>query len=896
MNTSERTRRHKSLAKPCSAGCTHDACRRQSGPCPGHSADCAGVCDCQNAATAHAASSCGCSSHQHTKPIEAAHQACGHEHHNHDNAHQHSHHAHGSPCSHDHSAPAQETPKAQAPAACGCSSHQSAPAATNAHQNCGHDHDHSHKTERAHAHHDHDHDSSCSHDHSAPMQELDSSQAAASGQWFRIMEMDCVVEESEIRRALEGMAGIKQLQFALPQRALRIDADAATMQQALAAIRRIGYAPNPLAATASSDSQLDCAACDLPAALPSRNVMLLQMGAALAMALVAEIIDIVFDHNPPLPWRVTGMTLAVLAIGLSGFSTYRKGLQSLLRGKLNINTLMTVAVTGAVVIGRWPEAAMVMALYTVAEWIEGQAADRARNAIKALMVLTPEHADVQQPDGQWLSMPVASIQPGAVLRVKAGERIALDGIVTDGNSAVDQASVTGESIPVDKAAGDTVYAGTINGTGLLQVRSTAHASETMLARIIEAVERAQASRAPVQAFVDRFAAVYTPAMFALSCSVAVGGALLLGWPWLDAIYKALVVLVISCPCALVMSTPVTIVSALASAARRGILIKGGRYLEQARTLKTIAFDKTGTLTIGKPELVDVLLPGTQEHILPTALVLAAQSDHPVSQAIAQGLRQQGTQALPDHALQAVTAVPGRGMTAQLPDGTVLLLGHERWLQEQGIATSRIAAHIATQQAQGHTVTLLAAGQEAVAVFAVADTVKDNAQEALADLQKLGITTVMLSGDHAATAAAVAAQLGIAQVHGELLPEHKLDAITGHQRQGATGMVGDGINDAPALAQADIGFAMGAGGTHIAVEAADIVIMGDDLRRIPETISLSRKAYAVLWQNISIALGFKSIFFVAAMMGKATMWMAVFADIGTTLIVIANSLRMLRWRK
>ena len=715
------------------------------------------------------------------------------------------------------------------------------------------------------------------------------------------MEMDCAVEESEIRRALEGMAGIAQLQFALPQRALRIDADDAAVQQALAAIRRLGYNPKPLA-VANAAAQSDCSACELPADLPNQKKMLVQMGAALVLALVAEIIDIALDHQYNLPWRITSMVLAVAAIGLSGFSTYRKGLQSLLRGSLNINTLMTVAVTGAVAIGRWPEAAMVMALYAIAEWIEGRAADRARNAIKALMVLTPEQADVLQPNGEWLSTPVASIQPGAVLRVKAGERIALDGVVLEGNSAVDQASVTGESIPVDKAVGDTVYAGTINGTGLLQVRSTAHASETMLARIIEAVERAQSSRAPVQAFVDRFAAIYTPAMFALSCSVALGGTLLLGWPWLDAIYKALVVLVISCPCALVMSTPVTIVSALASAARRGILIKGGRYLEQARALKTIAFDKTGTLTIGKPQLVDVLLQkqenqqNQQAHALPTALVLAAQSDHPVSLAIAQGLQQQDIAPLPESSLQAITAVPGRGMQAQLADGTTLLLGHERWLQEQGIATDALSAHISAQQALGHTVTLLAIGQEAVAVFAVADTVKDHAQEALADLHALGITTAMLSGDHSATATAVAKQLGITQVHGELLPEHKLDAITSHQRQGATGMVGDGINDAPALAQADIGFAMGAGGTHIAVEAADIVIMGDDLRRIPETIRLSRQAYAVLWQNIGMALGFKAIFFATAITGHATMWMAVFADIGTTLIVIANSLRMLRWRK
>ena len=749
----------------------------------------------------------------------------------------------------------------------------------------GHDHD------------DHDHD----HDHAPPSPLPLPAAAHGPGQWLRIMDMDCVVEESAIRRALEPLPGIARLQFALPQRALLIDAPEAVLAQAVQAIRALGFDPQALPSPSQQQSAADCAACGVPdaAPLPSKSRQLWQMGGALGLALAAELMHLLAPEAS-LPWRVAGMALAVAAIALSGLATYRKGLNALLRGKLTISALMAVAVTGAFVIGQWPEAAMVMALYAIAEWLEGQAADRARNAIANLMELAPEQAEVLQTNGAWQPQPVAQIAVGSTLRIKAGERIALDGTVRQGHSAVNQAPVTGESLPVDKTVGDAVYAGTINTTGVLHVEATSTASNTTLARIIEAVEKAQASRAPMQAFVDRFAAIYTPAVFALALAVAVGGATLLGWPWLQAIYKALVVLVIACPCALVLSTPITVVSALAAAAKRGILIKGGRYLEQARSLHTIAFDKTGTLTQGQPRLLTTqVLHGDAASVLPLAAALVAQSNHPVSAAIGAGLQAQGVQAAAT-AIADVHTESGRGVQARL-QGRLLRLGNARWMQEQGLlpaaptASDAATQAIAAEQAQGRTVTLLADDTRVIALFAVADTVRSHAQEALAELRQLGINTLMLSGDHTSSAQAVGQQLGVTQVHGDLLPEHKLQTISQHQQNGATAMVGDGINDAPALAQADMGFAMGGGGTAIAMEAADIVIMNDDLRRVPETVRLSRRTHAVLWQNITLALGIKAVFFALAFTGHATMWMAVFADMGASLLVVFNGLRMLRWR-
>ena len=531
---------------------------------------------------------------------------------------------------------------------------------------------------------------------------------------------------------------------------------------------------------------------------------------------------------------------------------------------------------------------MVMALYAIAELIEARAVDRARNAIKGLLDLAPDTAEVRQPDGGWQDVAAAQVPIGAVVRVKPGGRIPLDGTVAGGASAVNQAPVTGESIPVDKAVGDPVFAGTINETGTLEVAVTAAASDTTLARIIHAVEQAQGSRAPTQQFVDRFAAIYTPAVFIAAVLVAVLTPPLLGFTWMEALYKALVLLVIACPCALVIATPVTVVSGLASAARRGILIKGGVYLEEAHKLRAIALDKTGTITEGKPRLVAQEVLATNEaQVLAWAAALAGHSDHPVSHAIAQGL-EPGVEGV-----EGFTALAGRGVQARV-GGHALVLGNHRLIEERGLCSPALEATLAGHEAQGRTVTLLASDTQVLALFAVADTIKPSSREAVAQLHALGVASVMLTGDNAATAQTIAAQAGIDEARGNLLPEDKLAAIEALQaRHGPTAMTGDGINDAPALARAHIGIAMGAAGTDTAMEAADVVIMNDDLRRIPEMIGLSRRTRRVLLQNIGLALGIKAVFLVLAVLGDASMWMAVFADMGASLIVVFNGLRLLR---
>ncbi|GAB2731072.1 heavy metal translocating P-type ATPase [Melaminivora jejuensis] len=607
-----------------------------------------------------------------------------------------------------------------------------------------------------------------------------------------------------------------------------------------------------------------------------------RISAALALAAGAEV-----AHW--LQYDLPGMALAVLAIALSGLGVYQAGLQDLARLRLGINALMAVAVTGAVLIGQWPEAAMVMALYVAAERIEHAAMDRARNAIRGLLDLAPETADVVQADGSTQRTSAAEVSPGAVLRIAAGARVPLDGTVTRGLSAVNQAPITGESQLADKGPGDPLYAGSVNQHGELFMQVTAAPGSTLLARIVHAVEQAQASRAPTQRFVDRFAAVYTPIVFALALALGVLAPWLMGWSWHQAAYQALALLVIACPCALVISTPVTVVSALTAAARRGILIKGGSALETARGLKAIALDKTGTLTTGSPALVHWQAVGSADQVDAAAAAwqLASRSDHPVSRAIAAGL----PAGAPD-AAQDVRALPGRGVEGLLA-GQRWVLGNLRLVRELGLADAALEELLATHEQQGRTVTLLATEQAVHALFAVADPLRGHAAEAVAQLQAIGVQPLVLSGDNPATVQTVAREAGIQDARGGLLPQDKLDALAELQRtRGPTAMTGDGINDAPALARADVGFAMGgAHSTGMAMETADVVLMNDDLRRIPDTVVLARRAHRVLWQNITLALGVKAVFFILAVLGLATMWMAVVADMGVSLAVVANGLRL-----
>lgn len=700
----------------------------------------------------------------------------------------------------------------------------------------------------------------------------------SGGVTLRIPGMDCATEENEIRQLLKNVAGAANLSFQTSERTMRFDGNTADIELVQKTLHQAGYensllGPEKTAEPAPHDDD-------------QAKESIVKLVASLGLAIGAELVDYFAPHT--LPWRGVGLVLAIVAIGLAGIGVYKKGLLALRRGRLNINALMSTAVTGALLIGQWPEAAMVMALYAIAEAIEARAVDRARNAIKGLLALAPEEASIKGPDGSWKQVPVKDVALGNIVSVKPGERVPMDGVVTQGNTSINQAPVTGESIPVDKAPGDAVFAGTINETSTFELRVTAVAADSTLARIIHAVEEAQSTRAPTQGFVDKFATIYTPAIFFIAVAIAALGPLLMGWPWLTGVYKALVLLVIACPCALVISTPVSIVSGLAAAAKSGVLIKGGIHLENARKLKAIALDKTGTITEGKPKLVHKeAVVGDLSQSESLAATIASQSDHPVSKAIAQGLPKA---ALPVTEFQALA---GRGVQAKV-DNVEYVLGNHRLIEERKLCSAALEQTLKLHEAQGRTVTLLARHDAVLAVFAVADTIKASSREAIAEMKAVGIVPVMLTGDNQTTASAIAKEAGIEEARGDQLPADKLRAVKEmRQKHGPSAMTGDGINDAPALAEADIGIAMGGAGTDTAMEAADIVVMNDDLRRIAQVVRLSRRTSAILWQNITLALGIKAAFLVLAVFGNASMWMAVFADMGASLLVVVNGLRLLR---
>lgn len=761
---------------------------------------------------------------------------------------------------------------------------------------CGHDHAahpgsaHGHAESKAHDHgHDHPTDACCGHEHApaSAAAPIDVSAAAAAlaatavgtVTVLRISGMDCPTEEGLIRKQLNGRPDVHAMDFNLVSRTLAVDHVDDALPAIQAALADIGL-PGQIVGSGADPG--DHAGHALP---------IWRLAVSGVAAIASETVYWATGGNS---WMV--MALAAIAILTCGLSTYKKGWIALRHFNLNINALMAIAVTGAVLIGHWPEAAMVMVLFTIAELIEAKSLDRARNAIRGLLALTPEVATVQDAQGVWTDLPSADVAIGSLVRVKPGERIALDGEVVEGRSAVDQSPITGESLPVDKTVGDVVYGGTINASGALTFRVTAVARDSTLARIIHAVEAAQGSRAPTQRFVDQFSRIYTPAVFAVAIAVAAVPPLFMGADAFTWIYRALVLLVIACPCALVISTPVTIVSGLAAAARRGILIKGGVYLEMGHTLKVLALDKTGTITRGKPSRTDEVLWGDDPaRAAQLAHSLAARSDHPVSKAIAQAAGDAGSTALPVDEFEALPGVGVRGTIG----GATYTLGSRRLLSASAAAAVTSSTDIETQvealESQGKTVVLLTRGSEVLALYAVADTIKDASREAIAELHRLGVKTVMLTGDNPHTARAIAREAGIDEALGGQMPEDKLRYVqaAANTAGGRVGMVGDGINDAPALARADIGFAMGAAGTDAAIETADVAIMDDDLRKIARFMRMSRATANVLKQNIAFALVIKAVFVALTFSGQATMWMAVFADMGASLLVVFNGLRLLK---
>lgn len=592
---------------------------------------------------------------------------------------------------------------------------------------------------------------------------------------------------------------------------------------------------------------------------------------------------------------LTSILAFLAAIIIGGYSLFLTGFKNLMRLEFDMRTLMTIAVIGAAIIGEWSEGAVVVILFAISEALESYSMDRARRSIRSLMEIAPKTALIRR-NGQESQVGVDDIEVGDLMIVKPGQKIAMDGRVVKGFSSVNQAPITGESMPAEKSPGADVFAGTLNEEGFLEVEVTKLAEDTAISKIIHLVEEAQAERAPSQAFVDKFAKYYTPAIMAVALLVAVLPPLFLSGAWETWIYQGLAVLVVGCPCALVISTPVSIVTAIGNAARNGVLIKGGIYLEELGRIKAVAFDKTGTLTKGTPAVTDfeVLAGGrSEDEFFTKVAALENKSQHPLASAVLKKARDLNL-SFESPVVEDFMSVTGKGLKGKV-DGEWVYVGNQSLFEESAKLDSEWTERMQSLQREGKTVMLAGTDEGPLALLAAADEVRDSSIRVIDQLKELGISkTVMLTGDHAATAEAVGRQLGVSDIKADLLPEDKLTAVKDvQQTYGKTAMVGDGVNDAPALAAASVGIAMGGAGTDTALETADVALMGDDLKKLPFAIDLSRRTLVIIKQNIAFALGLKLLALLLVIPGWLTLWIAIFADMGATLLVTANGLRLLR---
>jgi Cd2+/Zn2+-exporting ATPase len=597
--------------------------------------------------------------------------------------------------------------------------------------------------------------------------------------------------------------------------------------------------------------------------------------------------------DEPIP--ATVRLLYLIAVLAAGWFLLPKAWHAARSLRADMNLLMVIAVAGAVGIGEWLEGATVALLFGLSHVLEGWSVARARRAVESLLDQSPETARVRDGDVE-RAVPAAAVPSGSLFVVRPGEKIPLDGEVVAGESQVDQAAITGESTPVAKRPGDEVFAATLNGTGALEVRSTRDADDTTLARIVRLVEEAQARRSPSERWVDRFASLYTPAVLVLAALVCLIPPLLAGGSWVTWSYRALVLLVIACPCALVISTPVSVVASLAAASRAGVLIKGGAFVEAPARLRAVAFDKTGTLTAGRFRVEELVsLDGRSERdLLARAAALEARSEHPLARAIVEHAEALAVPYVPASSLRSLE---GRGATG-IVDGVASWAGSHRYLEELGLETAEVHTRLAAISAAGRTVVAVGTEDGVCGLLGVADAVRSEAAEVVFRLRRLGVEhVVMLTGDNWETARAVGSATGIDDVRAELLPAEKVAALESlRERYGSVAMVGDGINDAPALAASSLGIAMGAAGSDSAIETADVALMTDDLRRLPWLIEHSRRTLRTIRLNIAFALGVKILVFALALGGLATLWLAIAADMGASLLVIANGLRLLRGRE
>jgi Cd2+/Zn2+-exporting ATPase len=701
---------------------------------------------------------------------------------------------------------------------------------------------------------------------------------------FKIEGMDCREEVALIERRFKNLPGLEDFSADLIGQRLHVKYDAAKLSASA-----IAGAVADAGMRAWLEHEEPLAAND--AAARRRLLLVWTSGLALVVGLAVDFAA----ARSVMSVAIAGwLARSFFAIGIAAGAslTARKAWTAVRMRMLDINVLMLVAATGAVALGQWAEAGSVVFLFALAQTLEARTLERARNAVRALLDLAPTEALVRDGAGD-RRIDVESVTPGMILVVRPGEKIPLDGIVVSGESAVNQAPVTGESMPQEKMPGDVVFAGTINGRGALDVNVTHRRRDSTLARVIHLVERAQAQRAPAQAFVERFARVYTPSVLTLAALLAVLPPLAFGAPWQTWIYRALVLLVVSCPCALVISTPVSVVAALAGAARKGVLIKGGVHLERAGRVRCVAFDKTGTLTHGTPEVVDVtpLADASPAMIVALAASVEHRSHHPIARAIVDYAASSNIAVAPGDEVQSID---GRGAQGQVK-GAHVVLGNHRLFEERQLCTPAVHDRLDQVTARGRTPVLVASGGKAIGIIEVADRPREGGKDALQMLRRQGVVhIVMLTGDNRSTAARIAEELGVDEVRADLLPADKVKAVDDlRERFGSVAMVGDGVNDAPALASADVGIAMGAAGSGTALETADVALMADELLKIPYALRLSRATLRNIQANLAISIVLKAAFIALASVGMATLWMAIVADTGASIVVIANALRLLR---
>jgi Cd2+/Zn2+-exporting ATPase len=693
---------------------------------------------------------------------------------------------------------------------------------------------------------------------------------------YLIDDLCCATEEQLIRKRLQNLPGVQELEFNLITHNLRVK-HSCSEEKIARQLREIGL-PGQIDARAGAP----------------RNLVHTRLFVSTGGSGVLFFAGLTM-HLASMP-ELASNILFLLSLLVGGWHIAEKAFNAVKSFALEMNSLMIVASVGAVIIGQYAEGAAVIFLFSVSLLLESASTERTRNAIRSMMKLAPASGNVLRGNSEQ-TVPLEEIMVGETVIVRPGERIPVDGTVVKGGSSVDEAAITGEPFPSPKGPDDPVYAGTFNQLGVLFIEVTRQSSDSTIARIIHLVEEAQNKKAPSQTAVERFARYYTPSVFVLAIAVALVPPLFFGTLFTVWLYRALVLLVIACPCALVISTPVTLASAMTNAARNGILIKGGRHLELLSSIGAVAFDKTGTVTQGRATVTDIVTLNSlsSQEILRIAAAAELHSEHHLAEALLRKAKESGIQ-LTEMATQDFSSITGKGIRTRV-DGTTYIVGNHLLMEELGVCSPIVEQNLAKLEGAGKTVVILADEKRVLGLIAISDQIRAEGRSTVQKLHELGVKRVaLLTGDNQGTATSVANQLGVDELRAELLPEGKLHAIKElRERYGLVAMVGDGINDAPALAAADVGIAMGGVGSDIALETGNVVLLSDNIEKIPYAIILGKKAIRIIWQNISIALLTKSVFLVLGVFGWTSLWLAILADDGAALVVILNALRVLRNR-